>query len=80
MRPVAVVLDGMGVIFDAGHGGDDVQNLLIPFVRENGCSQDEDVIRRTYLQATEGKMSALQFWQKVGVSPALKTSTLKDSA
>jgi HAD superfamily hydrolase (TIGR01509 family) len=72
-----VVLDGMGVIFDVGADGDDVKNLLIPFVEENGGSEDQELIERAYLQASEGKMTALQFWQKVGLDPALEDQYLE---
>jgi HAD superfamily hydrolase (TIGR01509 family) len=76
LRPGTVVLDGMGVIFDVGDAGDDVKNLLIPFIKENGGSADEDLIQRTYLLTSEGKMAAFQFWQKVGVDPALEDQYL----
>jgi HAD superfamily hydrolase (TIGR01509 family) len=77
LMPGTVVLDGMGVIFDVGDDGDDVQNLLIPFIRENGGSGDLEMIERMYLQASSGKMAAFQFWQKVGLDPALEDQYLE---
>ena len=72
-----LALDGMGVIFPAGDGGDDVKNLLIPFIKEKGGSEDIETIERLYLQASLGKLAAFQFWQKVGLDPKLEDEYLK---
>jgi HAD superfamily hydrolase (TIGR01509 family) len=58
-----VVFDAMGVTFVEG---DDVSNLLIPFVaRECGCTNRE-AIRQLYLPASLGQMSSQEFWVRVG--------------
>jgi len=58
-----VVFDAMGVTFVEG---DDVSNLLIPYVaRECGCT-DREVIRKLYLPASLGQMSSREFWVRVG--------------
>jgi HAD superfamily hydrolase (TIGR01509 family) len=72
-----VALDAMGVIYPVGDGGDDVKNLLIPFIKEKGGSGDDDTIERLYLQASLGKLAAFQFWQKVGLDPRLEDEYLK---
>jgi hypothetical protein len=72
-----VALDAMGVIYPVGDGGDDVKNLLIPFIKEKGGSEDTDTIERLYLQASLGKLAAFQFWQKVGLDPKLEDEYLK---
>lgn len=72
-----IALDGMGVIYPVGDGGDDVKNLLIPFIKEKGGTEDVDTIERLYLQASMGKLAAFQFWQKVGLEPKLEDEYLK---
>lgn len=69
-----LVLDAMGVIFAAG---DDVAELLIPFVKEHGGSCDDDHIAALYLDASLGRISAAEFWGDVGVDPALEDSYLR---
>ena len=62
-----VVFDAMGVTFVEG---DDVSNLLIPFVaRECGCTNPE-AIRQLYLPASLGRISSQEFWARVGCAPA----------
>lgn len=72
-----VVLDAMGVIYPVGDDGDDVKHLLIPFIKEKGGSEDIENIERLYLQASLGKLTAFQFWQKVGLAPGLEDEYLK---
>jgi len=62
--PRVLALDAMGVIYKVG---DDVADLLIPFIRENGGSADGDLINDTYLAASLGKIPASRFWQTVGL-------------
>ena len=58
-----VIFDAMGVTFMEG---DDVSNLLIPYVeRECGCTNRE-AIRKLYLPASLGQMSSQEFWVRVG--------------
>jgi putative hydrolase of the HAD superfamily len=57
-----VVFDAMGVTFVEG---DDVSNLLIPFVaRECGCTNG-DAIRQLYLPASLGQISSQEFWTRI---------------
>jgi len=77
IAPKIVALDAMGVIYPAGDGGDDVKNLLIPFIREKGGTADDDTIERLYFQASLGKLAAFQFWQKLGLEPKLEDEYLR---
>ncbi len=72
-----VVLDAMGVIYPVGDDGDDVKHLLIPFIKEKGGSENIENIERLYLQASLGKLTAFQFWRKVGLDPKLEDEYLK---
>jgi hypothetical protein len=45
-----LALDEMGVLYQTG---DDVAELLIPFVAANGGSTDRDLVERTYLRSAE---------------------------
>ena len=73
MNVKCLVLDAMGVIFQAG---DDVAELLVPFLEKNGGSRDVDYINQIYFEASSGKMSAKTFWHTVGVDPILENSYL----
>lgn len=66
-----LVLDAMGVIFQAA---DDVVELLIPFVAEHGG--EVDVVQSAYLDASLGRISADEFWEKVGVDANLEDDYL----
>lgn len=59
-----LVLDAMGVIYRAG---DDVAELLIPYLRGNGCQLDGAEIEALYLDASLGRMTSAQFWHRCGV-------------
>ena len=59
-----LVLDAMGVIYRAG---DDVADLLIPYLRGNGCQLADAEIEALYLDASLGRMTSSQFWQRCGV-------------
>ena len=65
-----VALDAMGVIYPVGGDGDDVKNLLVPFIRKEGGSEDIGNIERLYLQASLGKLTAFQFWKKRHAQPS----------
>ncbi|MGB9372180.1 MAG: HAD-IA family hydrolase [Halobacteriota archaeon] len=68
-----VVFDAMGVTFVEG---DDVSNLLIPFVaRECGCTNG-DAIRQLYLPASLGRISSHVFWARLGCAPACERAYL----
>ncbi|MGA3003572.1 MAG: HAD family hydrolase [Acetobacteraceae bacterium] len=66
-----LALDAMGVIYQTG---DDVADLLTPFVAAHGGSTDRELVERTYLLASLGAIPAMQFWRIVGVDPALEDS------
>jgi len=68
----AVVLDAMGVIFEIG---DDVADLLIPFVRERGG--DVAAVADAYLMASLGRCDADAFWRAVGLDPAVEDDYLE---
>lgn len=59
-----VVLDAMGVIYSIGR---DVENLLIPFLRERGCEAPDDHIQRDYKACSLGHMNSDDFWMACGM-------------
>jgi putative hydrolase of the HAD superfamily len=63
----------MGVIFKSA---DDVAELLIPFIAEKSGSIDEDVIQSAYLEASLGKISPDEFWNRVNLAPELEDEFL----
>lgn len=68
-----VVFDAMGVTFVEG---DDVSNLLIPFVAcECGCTNG-DAIRQLCLPASLGRISSQEFWARLGCAPACERAYL----
>ena len=69
-----LVLDAMGVIFAAG---DDVVELLCPFVHEHGGIADDGQIEALYNDASLGRLSARRFWEKVQVDPTLEDNYLR---
>ncbi|HTR84621.1 MAG TPA: HAD-IA family hydrolase [Reyranella sp.] len=69
MRDV-LLLDAMGVLYEAG---DDVADLLVPFVRAHGDPPRSDgEIEAAYLQASLGRMDPAAFWRSLGVRPDLE--------
>src|SRR5262249_36091059 len=68
-----LVLDAMGVIYSVG---DDVTELLCPFVAEKGGSCDVERIHALYQTASLGEISAKEFWQAVSVPPELEDQYL----
>jgi FMN phosphatase YigB (HAD superfamily) len=62
-----IVLDGMGVIFNAA---DDVADLLIPFVRAVGG--DPTKVNSAYLDASLGIIDADEFWVRVGLNASVE--------
>ena len=63
----------MGVIYEVG---DDVADLLIPFIRENDGIPDSEKIEAVYKEASLGRMSAKDFWRWVEVLPELEDNYL----
>lgn len=68
-----LVLDAMGVIYTAG---DDVAELLCPFIHENGGISDDRRIEAIYHDASLGRISAIQFWEQVHIDPGLEDAYL----
>jgi putative hydrolase of the HAD superfamily len=68
-----LVLDAMGVIYEVG---DDVADLLIPFIREKGGSADIQQIEAAYTEASLGRISAHEFWRRVSVLAELEDEYL----
>jgi putative hydrolase of the HAD superfamily len=68
-----LALDAMGVIYAAG---DDVAELLCPFIREHGGLSDDSRIEALYRDASLGRISATQFWQQAQLDPALEDAYL----
>ncbi len=62
-----LVLDAMGVIYEVG---DDVADLLVPFVLANGSDCTVSEIEAGYIEASLGQIGADELWKRVGVSPA----------
>ena len=57
-----VVLDAMGVIYLAQ---DDVGELLIPFLRRNGCDISDADIYSLYKDCSLGRFSSIEFWHRL---------------
>ena len=66
-RQPLVVLDAMGVLYDVGPGGDDVANLLIPYLRGLGCSLVDKQIYDLHHRASLGEMTSYEFWAACSV-------------
>lgn len=63
-----LILDAMGVLYQAG---DDVAELLVPFVHDNGRTDlPAGAIEQKYTAASLGQLDAAAFWKDVGVDPA----------
>jgi putative hydrolase of the HAD superfamily len=74
MTAEILVLDAMGVLYQAG---DDVAELLVPFVRHHGRTElPAEEIEREYISASLGRTDSAVFWQRVGVNPALEDDYL----
>ncbi|GAA0587161.1 HAD-IA family hydrolase [Kribbella sandramycini] len=59
-----VVLDAMGVLYRHGNV---VRNLLIPYLRDGGCTRTETDIRDAYRRCTLGEISTGDLWARLGV-------------
>ena len=68
-----LVLDAMGVIYQSC---DDVEELLVPFIREKGSNIDKKTIEDLYTRASLGEFSSEKFWAKVGVDYNLEDEHL----
>lgn len=68
-----LALDAMGVLYQAG---DDVAELLVPFIRTRGGESQVERIEHAYLSASLGEISARQFWRDMGLDPAVEDEYL----
>ncbi len=60
-----IIFDVMGVIFTVG---DDTNELLVPYILERKPQAQKDTIKRLYLEASLGSISAGEFWTGCGFS------------
>ena len=68
-----ILLDAMGVIYQSG---DDVGELLIPFIHKKGSKASKSDIENAYHQASLGQLTATQFWSCVGLSSSFEDEYL----
>ncbi len=73
MKEIVLVLDAMGVIFRAG---DDVAELLVPFVAHHEGLKDENAIGELYDRASRGELTAAHLWEALRVPAALEDEYL----
>ncbi|MEJ2277045.1 MAG: HAD-IA family hydrolase [Candidatus Lokiarchaeota archaeon] len=59
-----IIIDGMGVIFI---NREIVKSYLLPFLKEKKVNLTEEIIIKTYQEATLGKISSYLFWKKIGL-------------
>jgi HAD superfamily hydrolase (TIGR01509 family) len=71
---MTLVLDAMGVIYSVG---DDVAELLRPFIHERGGESNRFRIESLYRDASLGRLSAAEFWQAVHLDPAVEDEYLE---
>ncbi|HEU0149712.1 MAG TPA: HAD-IA family hydrolase [Bradyrhizobium sp.] len=69
-----LALDAMGVLYASG---DDVAELLIPFVHSKGSQITPDEVEREYLAASLGRIDAATFWQRVGLDSTVEDEYLR---
>lgn len=60
--PVVVALDGMGVVYREGN---DIHQILVPFVREMGSMVTEDEIIARSRALSLGRMTTADFWRSL---------------
>jgi putative hydrolase of the HAD superfamily len=58
-----IIFDVMGVIFTVG---DDVSDLLIPYILSVKPHTQKEEIKRLYISASLGEISAKKFWKELG--------------
>ena len=59
-----VVLDAMGVIY---RNGDDVADLMIPYLHERGCELPDDAIIHQFERCSQGYISSEAMWAACGL-------------
>jgi len=65
--PFWIIFDVMGVIFEVG---DDTNDLLVPYIQRLRPHITRQQINATYLQASLGRITPLDFWQQVDLGSA----------
>jgi HAD superfamily hydrolase (TIGR01509 family) len=73
LKTKVVILDAMGVMYCIG---DDVKDLLCPFIAEKGGSNDIDRINSLYTAASLGNINSTELWQAVGINPSMEDEYL----
>ena len=68
-----IVLDAMGVIYRAR---DDVAELLVPFVEQQGSGAGAGEVAALYEQASLGRLEADDFWRALGLDPSAEDAYL----
>ena len=68
-----IVLDAMGVIYRAR---DDVAELLVPFVAQQGSGAGPGKVATLYEQASLGHLEADAFWRALGLDPGVEDDYL----
>jgi HAD superfamily hydrolase (TIGR01509 family) len=66
MRFKAVALDMMGVVYPIG---DDLRDLIIPFLKSEGCDRPEQDFIEAYRRCYRGGADAASFWESLGYAP-----------
>ncbi|MFC2036210.1 HAD family hydrolase [Chloroflexota bacterium] len=69
-----LVLDAMGVIYSAG---DDVRELLCPFLLEKGGTNDSSRIGVIYDAASLDAIRSSELWEAVGLEPSIEDEYLE---
>ncbi len=69
-----LVLDAMGVLYPVG---DDVHNLLCPFITAKQGAGDYATVEQYYIKASLGEITARDLWQAVGIDPRLEDEYLR---
>lgn len=64
-----IVLDAMGVIFEAA---DDVAELLVPFVQAANPAASSHEVESAYLAASLGDLDVDAFWRRLGLAPEVE--------
>jgi len=65
MKFKAIALDMMGVVYPTG---DDLRELLIPYLQREGIELNRDVIIEAYRRSYRQGESATSFWENLGLA------------
>jgi putative hydrolase of the HAD superfamily len=60
-----VVLDAMGVLYQ---NGDDLYDLMIPYLRRQGCDLPDDAIQRAFERCSAGEIDSDDMWRMCGLT------------